>query len=425
MDFWKAVFALVKRRFIGPPLIVLSFAAAALAFHLVPTTYVSTASMVLTTPATGGTLPADPTRPTGLTNPLLQFSDGLRVTAGILILSMNTPEVAAELGLVKGGTTEITINDGRTNPDLLGISTNGPFVYVEVRSRSAAEAQKVVVKAKQRIRKELLTRQQALRAPRSTFISVVDVVPSSTPEAKVTSRLMAAGGVLFAVLAVGFGVAYGVTETRAGRRRRAADPADPFSPKAVFPEPVFPERFGFSEAPAVPGPLGGSGASAARTASAVPGDSAVPAGEDAERAHVAAAAPATGAEPPLTVYPPEDDRGSAEGPFHDEPAQLVVILDEEEPPERRGEHPGGDHEDSGEKRDGDHKSHEGHEGREGREGREGIEGIEGFGGESRDLDGGFGGERERFGGDNDDDRGERAADTVVFTRAGGRGHRER
>ncbi|MEU6739456.1 hypothetical protein [Streptosporangium sandarakinum] len=356
-----------------------------------PTTYVSTASMVLTTPATGGTLPADPTRPTGLTNPLLQFSDGLRVTAGILILSMNTPEVAAELGLVKGGTTEITINDGRTNPDLLGISTNGPFVYVEVRSRSAAEAQKVVVKAKQRIRKELLTRQQALRAPRSTYISVVDVVPSSTPEAKVTNRLTAAGGVLFAVLAVGFGVAYGVTEARAGRRRRAADPADPFSPKAVFPEPAFPERLGRSEAPAAP-----------------------------EWAHVAATASATGAEPPPAVYPPGDVPGSAEGPFHDDPAQLVVVLDEEEPPERDGEHPGGDHGGSGEKRDGVHGGHEDHEG---------------LGGESRDLDGGFGGERgrfggdpdddrERFGGDPDDDRGERAADTVAFTRAGGRGHRE-
>ncbi|MFF0309420.1 hypothetical protein ACFYSC_18505 [Streptosporangium sp. NPDC004379] len=339
MDFWKAVFALVRRRFIGPPLLVLSLVAAALAFNLVPTTYVSTTSMVLTTPATGGTLPADPTRPIGLTNPLLQFSDGLRVTAGILILSMNTPEVAAELGLVQGGTTEITINDGRTNPDLLGISTNGPFVYVEVRSRSAAEAQSVVLKAKQRIRKELLTRQQALRAPRSTFISVVDVVPSSTPEAKITSKLMAAGGVLFAVLTVGFGVAYGVTEARASRRRRAAAPAGPFSAGPPSPK---------------------------------------------------AAAPVAGAEPSLTVYPPyppyspyppEDVRGSAEGPFHDEPAQLVVVLDEEEPPEP----PGG-----------------GHAGRGG------------LGGDHEDF-------AEDFDGDLDDDHGERATDTVVFTRAGGRG----
>ncbi|MEU9835226.1 hypothetical protein AB0D67_27140 [Streptosporangium sp. NPDC048047] len=338
MDFWKAVFALVRRRFIGPPLLALSLVAAALAFNLVPTTYVSTTSMVLTTPATGGTLPADPTRPIGLTNPLLQFSDGLRVTAGILILSMNTPEVAAELGLVQGGTTEITINDGRTNPDLLGISTNGPFVYVEVRSRSAAEAQSVVLKAKQRIRKELLTRQQALRAPRSTFISVVDVVPSSTPEAKITSKLMAAGGVLFAVLTIGFGVAYGVTEARASGRRRAAAPAGPSFPTAA-----------------------------------------------------PTAAPTAGAEPSLTVYPPYqpyppgDVRGSAEGPFHDEPAQLVVVLDEEEPPEP----PGG-----------------GHAGRGG------------LGGDHEDFAEDF---AEDFDGDLDDDHGERATDTVVFTRAGGRG----
>ncbi|MEU0518216.1 hypothetical protein [Streptosporangium sp. NPDC006007] len=215
MDFWKTIFGLVRRRAIGPPLGALGLVAAALVFFLVPTYYVSTASMVLTTPATGGTLSTDPTRPIGLTNPLLQFSDGLRVTAGILILSMNTPEVLAELGVAENGTTKVTVNDGRTNPDLLGISTNGPFVYVEVEGRDAAEAQSVVLRAKERIRKELADRQQALRAPRSTFISIVDVVPSSVPTAKMSGKLMAAGGALFLVLLVGLGIAYGLAYRRA------------------------------------------------------------------------------------------------------------------------------------------------------------------------------------------------------------------
>lgn len=227
MDFWKTIFGLVRRRAIGPPLGALGLAAAALVFFLVPTYYVSTASMVLTTPATGGTLSTDPTRPIGLTNPLLQFSDGLRVTAGILILSMNTPEVLAELGVAENGTTKVTVNDGRTNPDLLGISTNGPFVYVEVEGRDAAEAQSVVLRAKERIRKELADRQQALRAPRSTFISIVDVVPSSVPTAKMSGKLMAAGGALFLVLLVGLGIAYGLAYRRAdGRPGDHADPPE-------------------------------------------------------------------------------------------------------------------------------------------------------------------------------------------------------
>ncbi|GAA4225317.1 hypothetical protein FHR32_003373 [Streptosporangium album] len=287
MDFWKAVFGLVRRKLIGPPLLALSLVTAALVFFLMPTYYVSTASMVLTIPATGGTLSSDPTRPIGLTNPLLQFSDGLRVTAGILILSMNTPEVAADLGVVKDGPTQITINDGRTNPDLLGISTNGPFVYVEVQSRSAAAAQDVVLKAKQRIRRELTNRQQALRAPRSTFISVVDVVPSSTPEAKMTGKLTAGGGALFAVLFIGLGIAYGVTQIRAGRRRSVAD---------VHPS-----------VPSVPGASAGSGRPDHRD------------GPVAEQ-------------PPKAVSPSPEADESGEGPFHDDSLQLVVVVDDEEGP---------------------------------------------------------------------------------------------
>ncbi|MFD0888670.1 hypothetical protein ACFQ08_29390, partial [Streptosporangium algeriense] len=223
MDFWKTIFGLARRKAIGPPLAVLSVISASLVFFLLPTYYVSTASMVLTTPATGGTLSADPTKPLGLTNPLLQFSDGLRVTAGILILSMNTPEVAAELGVVPDGPTEIVINDGRTNPDLLGISTNGPFVYVEVQSRSAAAAQDIVLRAKQRIRRELADRQQALKAPRSTFITVVDVVPSSVPTAKISGKLTAAGATMFFVLFGGLSIVYGVNQMKGGRRRPPQD----------------------------------------------------------------------------------------------------------------------------------------------------------------------------------------------------------
>ncbi|WP_433250267.1 hypothetical protein ACQPYK_03865 [Streptosporangium sp. CA-135522] len=326
MDFWKAIFGLVKRRLIGPPLLVLSLVAAALVFFLIPTYYVSTASMVLTSPATGGTLSTDPTRPIGLTNPLLQFSDGLRVTAGILILSMNTPEVAAELGVVKDGPTQITINDGRTNPDLLGISTNGPFVYVEVESRSAAAAQDVVLKAKQRIRKELTSRQMALRAPRSTFITVVDVVPSSTPEAKISGKLTAAVGAMLAMLFVGFGVAYGVTQIREGRRAARRVPANGVSDlggTGGADEQRRPDRDGELQRPDDGGGLGRSDWSGGFR----PGDHSDDSDVD---------------DPPMTVYPAPVPYESQEGPFQDDSVQLVVVVDEDEEPfAHRGEQ-GGD-----------------------------------------------------------------------------------
>ncbi|MFF0575052.1 hypothetical protein [Streptosporangium saharense] len=293
MDFWKTIFGLARRKAIGPPLAVLSVISATLVFLLLPTYYVSTASMVLTTPATGGTLSADPTKPLGLTNPLLQFSDGLRVTAGILILSMNTPEVAAELGVVPDGPTQIVINDGRTNPDLLGISTNGPFVYVEVQSRSASAAQDVVLRAKQRIRRELANRQQALKAPRSTFITVVDVVPSSVPTAKISGKLTAAGATMFLVLFGGLSIVYGVTQLRGGRRR----PPQGGPAEAARDEREAQEEQAWEAA--------GAGRESGSTTPV--------------------------ADQPLVTRHASTVSDSGEGPFQDDSAGLVVVVDDDEP----------------------------------------------------------------------------------------------
>lgn len=218
MDFWKSMLGLARHRFIGPPIFAAAIMAAVIAYFVMPTHYVTSTSMVLTTPATGGTLSADPQEPPGLTNPLLQFNDGLQTTAGILILSMNTPEAMSRLGVTPGGAVEVTINDGRTNPDLLGISTNGPYVYVEVDALSPAVADATVRRASLLLRQELAARQRALNAPPSTYIAITDVVPPGTPEAKDTTRWGAAAGVLGAVVAAGLGLAYLAERLRAGRR---------------------------------------------------------------------------------------------------------------------------------------------------------------------------------------------------------------
>ncbi|WP_204073557.1 hypothetical protein [Planotetraspora phitsanulokensis] len=198
---------------------MLAIAAACVAYFLVPTTYVSTASMVLTTPASGGTLSPNPREAGGLTNPLLQFNDGLRTTAGILILAMNTPETLTRLGIVKNGDTQLTINDGRTNPELLGISTNGPFVYIEVESKVPAKASATVTSAGKLIREALSERQRELKAPPSTYITITDVAPPGTPQAKRTTKWGAAAGGFFAVVIVGLGLAFMVSRIRARRRR--------------------------------------------------------------------------------------------------------------------------------------------------------------------------------------------------------------
>ena len=80
--------------------------------------------MVLTTTEYGGTESQDPAKPTELTNPMLNFNDSLTTTSAILIEAMNTKAVAKQLGVA--GSTALVIDDGRTNPDLLGL--NGPFI---------------------------------------------------------------------------------------------------------------------------------------------------------------------------------------------------------------------------------------------------------------------------------------------------------
>ena len=242
MDFWKSILFLLRKKSVGPPVIALSLIVAGLVYSLVPTVYVSTASLVLTAPPAGGTLSRDPDRPGGLTNPLLQFNDALRTTAGILILAMNDPKVQAELGVVEGGPTELVIDDGRTNPELLGISTTGPFIYVEARSTSAATARQVAIRARARIQQELDRRQRALRAPKSTFIWTADVVPPSTPEASITRKLTAAGAGLLVTLFAGFGLAYAVTRIRGARAARAQHPeAVPMPPQGGTPGPERPD----------------------------------------------------------------------------------------------------------------------------------------------------------------------------------------
>ncbi|MGI5284684.1 hypothetical protein ACQEVF_15285 [Nonomuraea polychroma] len=222
MDFWRSILDLARRRLIGPPIIVLALAVAAAAFLLTPTRYVVTTSMLLTTPAAGGTLNADPDIPVGLTNPLLQFSDGLRTTSGMLILAMNGPEVQQDLGVVEGGPTEVTIDDGRSNPDLLGISGNGPFIYVKVDSDSAATARMILERARQRISAELVERQRMLRAPTSTHISILDVVPPTAPKAEIEGKVQMAGVGLVLTVVLGFGIAYLAQRRGLFERRRAA-----------------------------------------------------------------------------------------------------------------------------------------------------------------------------------------------------------
>ncbi|MGI5161742.1 hypothetical protein [Microbispora sp. CA-102843] len=175
--------------------------------------------MVLTTSARGATI--DPSKTFGLQNPLLGFSDGLKTTATILIQAINTPEMRHDVGAPKDGPVALTVDDGRTDPDLLDIS--GPYIYVSVVAPTADQARKTVAAVQARVRKELNDRQVALDAPKSTFVSLNDVVPLSQPERVTSVQWKTAGSALAVSLLVCFGIAYAVARRKRVTRIAAGD----------------------------------------------------------------------------------------------------------------------------------------------------------------------------------------------------------
>jgi hypothetical protein len=219
MDFWKAILGLAHRKLFIVPLVASAIAVALSGYFLTPLRYASSATMVLVTPAFGGTLSQDPTKQTDLTNPMLNFSNTLKTASAVLIQAMNTREAAAELGAPKGGPDKLTIDDGRTNPDL--IDGNGPFVYVACESRSASEAKDVVVRAQQRMRLELVDRQKLMGAPPETYLTIVDVVAPTTPKVSRSARFKIGAMAFVASVVFGFTLAYALQRRRAGRRRVA------------------------------------------------------------------------------------------------------------------------------------------------------------------------------------------------------------
>ncbi|MEV0353173.1 hypothetical protein AB0H88_46100 [Nonomuraea sp. NPDC050680] len=196
--------------------------------------YETESSLILTAPPSGGTLSMDPTKPVGLTNPLLQYNDGLRTVAGILILALNSKDELRKLGIEENGSTEIVIDDGRSNADLLGVVTQGPFIHIKVVSRTAETAKGILERAERRLREELTSYQTSLGAPKSTFIAVnnVALIPVAYDGG---GKIQLAVEVLVVALLFGFGAAYLMWIRRVRGRTAQAEPAED---EADVPEPA-------------------------------------------------------------------------------------------------------------------------------------------------------------------------------------------
>lgn len=214
MGFWGTIFGLLRRKWVGLPVIILSLGLATAAVFLVPARYAASSSMILVAPPSGGTLSFDKTKPVGLTNPLLQYNDSMRTVASILILTLNNPAIQKELGIVEGGPVKLTVDDGRSNAALMGITTAGPFVHVAVEAPGEAVVSDTITRAEKRIRAELLNQQKILGAPQGTYVAL-NHVTTLAPKAVWTNTIIAALGALGLGLSLGLGLAHLVVSRRA------------------------------------------------------------------------------------------------------------------------------------------------------------------------------------------------------------------
>lgn len=219
MDFWQTMLVLFRRWYVALPAFLIAVGAAVGIYLTVPVTYTSTAVLVLDQPLAGGSLPALPTDKGTITNPLLNFDQGLNNTAAIVIQALNTPEVAAALGASPTGDPSYKVTNGSTNQQEQIVA--GPFVFVEGDSRNPQAAQDIAKRCVERVKQELAGRQKALNAPEQTYITLDVAVQPTTPAAQRGNKTRAAAiAVLMGVVAA-LCAAYSFESYYQARRRKS------------------------------------------------------------------------------------------------------------------------------------------------------------------------------------------------------------
>jgi hypothetical protein len=254
MDFWGTILVLLRRWYITLPVFVLAVLATGAVYFSRPVQYVSSSVLLLTAPTTGATQYTDLKHPAELTNPLLNFDQGLSDDAALLVHALSAPEVYSQLGVSPLGDPTFQVTNGSNNPELL---INSPFVFITAQSTSPGKVQGLITQVAQRARQELAKQEREVKAPPSTSIVISEAIPPTIPQRLSGTRLRPAltalaGGVIASIAAAFAGESI---MTRPGRRRNAQPPPDGFAERAIHPGGTGPDQAGRSAAAAAQRPL--------------------------------------------------------------------------------------------------------------------------------------------------------------------------
>jgi hypothetical protein len=212
VDFWKTLLVLVRRWYVAVPAMLISLGLAGMAYESIPPKYETTGSVVLLSPSQGA---SGGLSRTGPTNPLLSFDGSLETTAQLLTQVLLSPSVQKQLA-AEGAGGDYEVGDA---------NLGGPFVNVVATGTSPSEAQRTVVLVLARARQELADREAALSAPRTSYISVSDVVKPTEARLLVGGKIKGAGAALALGLAASLGSAFMIESIVENRRDRRGIPA--------------------------------------------------------------------------------------------------------------------------------------------------------------------------------------------------------
>jgi hypothetical protein len=212
VDLWQTITVVARRWYVSLPVFLVGLAIAAGAMVSTKHQYESTGTVVLREPSSAqvsGPPVGDPA------NPMLDFADSLSTDASLLIQTLNSPAATAGVAAA-GGTATFTASDGKLN---------GPFIVVIADSVSPGLPQQTVELAFRYAAEQLQQREEAVGAPKASYIVLDPVVPPTQATLKAGGKSRFAGAVFVLSLALSLTATYGADTYLRRRRSRTAETA--------------------------------------------------------------------------------------------------------------------------------------------------------------------------------------------------------
>jgi hypothetical protein len=211
--------------------LLLTTAAAALVFALVPPSYTSSGTVIV----------IPPSRPTNKpTNPLLALDSNLDTVALIVLQSLSSPVLPFRVGLVDGQDA-VKITQGGLGP----AASTGPFISITAQSPDAVRSPAIVSWVIALARQDLADWQRDLKVPNRKAVTLQGVVEPTPAKPVWLAPVGAAGGMLLLGLMLSTAMAWSIDWAATRRRQHQPAPVVPlggvgYPPSTQKPLPVTP-----------------------------------------------------------------------------------------------------------------------------------------------------------------------------------------